>query len=1016
MKKHNSSIRSLTAPLMLAMSLCLHTSLAHAVPAAVTLQGRLLNGGLPVESANVEVVIRVASPVGTDCTLLEEKHTLNMTNSDGMMSVVIGKGTRTSNDESFQIQRVFTNSAGTYTGVVCGSGSTAYSPSADDNRNIFVSFVDNGTTVSFSAPFELQSVPYALEANTIAGKGPTDFLQVTSDSTQSKLNNLMAPTPYQSLQDLIAGTSTLYGKPSGSYSSALDMNNQRITAVAAPVATTDAVNKLYADTKLGTKSLDSATISALNNSTDTGKLLSWNGSSWTATALSPDNTKVSKSGDTMSGALAMGSNDITQAGFISQASGKYFQFGRLSAASETALVNTPLTSAYAGSTWYNTDTQELKYWNGSSVKTMSSSFPDQAPNQVFAGPLNGVNASPTFRQLSEDDLPQLTATAKVANSATSATSANTNDSIVARDASGNFSASAITALSATATNGFILKDSQTTPNSATLKAPAVVANSYVLKLPTDLPATSGYVLSSDMSGNMSWIARDSNAVAGVSSLSASRIWVGNISGVAAEVAVSGDISMTNAGVVNVSAIKGTTVSAQPTTTGQVLRYNGTSWTPNYISMADLRSTITGASSATSCNAGQTLTYTSITDSLVCSAIAISDSQITYASQTQKLFFASPASGAGAPVFRSIATTDLPTTGAGGAFVNGGNAFGVTSSFGSTDLQDVNVVTGGTTRMALKSDGKVGVGTTSPLSKLSVSFADSATSYGPTTAGQMLLTNSDTTTGNVAALGFGQDGTTAHAAVVVKNVSRTAGSRVTDMSFFTFNQALAPTITEKMKITGAGDVGIGVASPSTKLDVAGTVNASGFTVGGVPIGSSTSSYWNANGSSQLYYNTANVGLGTSTPSALLNLSQAGTTSGAPMLQLSTPANLSTDSSWIGMNNSRAMLGYEGTRGAGVVAAGGGKVLVFDTNGTSTTGSFEKMRIDTSGQVGIGTNAPQALLDINGDIRMKKNGSAPVVCNATYDGRIAVTSQYTMCICKGGASAWVKTIDGATSCQW
>jgi hypothetical protein len=93
--------------------------------------------------------------------------------------------------------------------------------------------------------------------------------------------------------------------------------------------------------------------------------------------------------------------------------------------------------------------------------------------------------------------------------------------------------------------------------------------------------------------------------------------------------LSGDVSGTTSAT-SVDKIKGTAVSATaPTTAGQILRYDGTSWTPNFIAMTDLRSSITGTNAfASSCGANQTLTYNSVGDTMSCSNIAISISQIS----------------------------------------------------------------------------------------------------------------------------------------------------------------------------------------------------------------------------------------------------------------------------------------------------------------------------------------------------------------------------------------------------
>jgi hypothetical protein len=81
-------------------------------------------------------------------------------------------------------------------------------------------------------------------------------------------------------------------------------------------------------------------------------------------------------------------------------------------------------------------------------------------------------------------------------------------------------------------------------------------------------------------------------------------------------------------------------------------------------------------------------------------------------------------------------------------------------------------------------------------------------------------------------------------------------------------ALAPWITGSGNniYFNAGNVGVGTSTPTTKLDVNGTVNANSFTVSGTPI---NLSQWTTSGSN-IYYNTGNVGIGTTNPQRKLDV--------------------------------------------------------------------------------------------------------------------------------------------------
>ncbi|GEM_PF-2875533 len=81
---------------------------------------------------------------------------------------------------------------------------------------------------------------------------------------------------------------------------------------------------------------------------------------------------------------------------------------------------------------------------------------------------------------------------------------------------------------------------------------------------------------------------------------------------------------------SVEQVKGQAVSTTASATGQALRYNGTSWNPNFMSMFDLRSTVNGTQSfgGVGCTAGQTLSWTAATDNLSCVNISIAHAQVS----------------------------------------------------------------------------------------------------------------------------------------------------------------------------------------------------------------------------------------------------------------------------------------------------------------------------------------------------------------------------------------------------
>ena len=279
-------------------------------------------------------------------------------------------------------------------------------------------------------------------------------------------------------------------------------------------------------------------------------------------------------------------------------------------------------------------------------------------------------------------------------------------------------------------------------------------------------------------------------------------------------------------------------------------------------------------------------------------------------------------------------------------------------------------------------GNVGIGTTSPGAKLDVAGLIQASSA------------SFTTTGNGA-----------------NNV----GLRVSSSGYLA---------------TDGGYVGIGTTNPAYKLDVAGIVNAAALYVGGSPyIGSQwttagTSIYYNtgnvgigttvpgyglevintagvhlsttATAGYGLYLNSAgSVGIGTTSPAyqfEVVNPANSGVVSvlgygtGLSMggafygrAARGTPASpeaLQADDLLIGLGGK----GYNGASWTGSravilmnaaetwTAGSNPAYMTFGTTPSGSTGFVERMRIDQNGNVGIGTTAPQELLQVNGNIRL------------------------------------------------
>jgi hypothetical protein len=127
-------------------------------------------------------------------------------------------------------------------------------------------------------------------------------------------------------------------------------------------------------------------------------------------------------------------------------------------------------------------------------------------------------------------------------------------------------------------------------------------------------------------------------------------------------------------------------------------------------------------------------------------------------------------------------------------------------------------TAATEKMRITSAGNVGIGTTSPLSPFTV-FKTTDAGRG----GEISIVNGGTSAGTEAALNFGFGASSYNADngnAQIKAVF-TSGNEVTDMVFTSWNGSV---FGEKMRITGAGNVGINTSSPGVSLQVNGIIYA------------------------------------------------------------------------------------------------------------------------------------------------------------------------------------------------